>query len=107
MEEAQVEDTRSNLQKKEQAALGALSASNDAGMDDSQAKAALMALSSQSKVVSKEEEERRKALASVKVDPTDIDLIVSELELSKTVADRVIREHGGDVVEALRSLVRA
>lgn len=103
---APAEDSRSSIQKKEQAALGSLNVEGDSGIDTTQAMAALQTLTSQKKVVSQEEEERRKALASVKVAPEDVELIVTEMEVSKAVADRVIREHGGDVVEALRSMVR-
>ena len=61
-----------------------------------------------------EEEERAKALrlrekelAAVKLnDPADVDLVASELELDKKVAERRLREHGGDVLQALRTFVR-
>jgi NACalpha-BTF3-like transcription factor len=107
-EQAPTEDTRSSIQKKEQAALGSLNTgAGEAVIDASQAKAALQSLSTQSKQLTKEEEERRKALASVKVSAEDVELIVSEFEVSKAVADRVLRENGGDVVVALRAFVKA
>lgn len=87
--------------------MGSLNSGSEAAIDANQARAALQGLATQSKVISKEEEERKKALASVKVAPEDVELIVSELEVSKAVADRTIREHGGNVVEALRSLIKA
>ena len=34
----------------------------------------------------------------------DIDLIVEELEISKATAERTLREHHGNVVEALAAL---
>lgn len=60
-----------------------------------------------------EEEERAKAqrsrekeLAAFKLkDPADVDLVASELELDKKLAERRLREHGGDVLQALRSYV--
>jgi hypothetical protein len=60
-----------------------------------------------------EEEERAKALrarekelAAVKLsDPADTDLVAAELELDKKVAERRLREHGGDVLQALRTFV--
>jgi NACalpha-BTF3-like transcription factor len=61
-----------------------------------------------------EEEERAKALrarekelAAVKLnDPADVELVASELELEKKVAERRLREHGGDVLQALRTFLR-
>ena len=50
---------------------------------------------------------REKELAAVKLnDPADVDLVASELELDKKVAERRLREHGGDVLQALRTFVR-
>ena len=37
----------------------------------------------------------------------DVDLIAAEMELSKDVAERKLREHKGDVVAALNTLVAA
>ncbi len=49
---------------------------------------------------------REKELAAVKLgNPADIDLVASELELDKKVAERRLREHGGDVLQALRTFV--
>jgi len=48
---------------------------------------------------------RRAALVAVKVSDTDITLIQTHMELSDKVAEQVLREHGGDVVAALRHLV--
>ena len=60
-----------------------------------------------------EEEERAKALkarekelAAVKLsDPADVELVAAELELDKKAAERRLREHGGDVLAALRTFV--
>lgn len=35
----------------------------------------------------------------------DVELIMTEMQLSKERADRCLREHGGNVVEALSALV--
>ena len=43
----------------------------------------------------------------VPVNKEDIELIVTELEVSKDRADRCLREHDGDVVAALTALVNA
>ena len=55
-----------------------------------------------------EEAEKRRAreieLAKVSIKKEDVDLIVEEMEISKTMAERTLREHAGNVVEALASL---
>ena len=38
---------------------------------------------------------------------SDVDLIASEMELSKEVSERKLREHKGDVVATLNTLVAA
>ncbi|CAA0829408.1 DNA-binding enhancer protein-related [Striga hermonthica] len=48
---------------------------------------------------------REKELASVKINAADIDVIANELELDKKVAERTLREHKGDAVAAIRSLL--
>merc|ERR1719365_269557 len=48
---------------------------------------------------------RERELAKVPVNKDDIQLIVSEMEISKELADRCLREHGGDVTAALTALV--
>ncbi|XP_023327278.1 huntingtin-interacting protein K [Eurytemora carolleeae] len=50
---------------------------------------------------------RERELAKVTVNKEDIELIVAEMELSKERADRCLREHDGDVVAALTSLVNS
>ncbi|KAL8486111.1 hypothetical protein ACS0TY_022530 [Phlomoides rotata] len=48
---------------------------------------------------------REKELAAVKINAADIDIIANELELDKKVAERRLREHKGDAVAAIRSLL--
>ncbi|KAK4425963.1 hypothetical protein Salat_1790300 [Sesamum alatum] len=48
---------------------------------------------------------REKELAAVKINAADVDIIVNELELDKKVAERTLREHKGDAVAAIRSLL--
>ncbi|KAL7144332.1 hypothetical protein ABFS83_07G005200 [Erythranthe nasuta] len=48
---------------------------------------------------------REKELAAVQINAADIDIIASELELDKKVAERTLREHKGDAVAAVRSLL--
>lgn len=46
-------------------------------------------------------------LAKVTISKEDIDLIMCEMELPKERAERTLREHGGDVVQALTALVNS
>ncbi|EDV25723.1 uncharacterized protein TRIADDRAFT_23390, partial [Trichoplax adhaerens] len=48
---------------------------------------------------------RELELAKVKVNKEDIELIANEMEISKAVAEKNLRENGGDVVKALSVLV--
>eukprot|EP00250_Pteridium_aquilinum_P004601 c14810_g1_i1 orf=211-549(+) len=50
---------------------------------------------------------REKELAAVKINAADVDVIANELELDKKVAERTLREHKGDAVAAIRSLLSA
>jgi NACalpha-BTF3-like transcription factor len=47
---------------------------------------------------------REKELAKVSIRTEDVDLIVDEMEISKTKAEKTLREHQGNVVRALASL---
>lgn len=49
-------------------------------------------------------QERERELAKVKINKEDVDLIVSEMEITRQIAERKLREHNGDVVEALVAL---
>ncbi|KAK3418077.1 huntingtin-interacting protein K [Eucalyptus grandis] len=49
---------------------------------------------------------REKELAAVKINAADADIIANELELDRKVAERTLREHKGDAVAAIRSLLR-
>ncbi|KXJ23487.1 huntingtin-interacting protein K [Exaiptasia diaphana] len=44
---------------------------------------------------------REKELARVVIKKEDVDLIVEEMEIPRTAAERTLREHKGDVVQAL------
>ncbi|KAK9803627.1 hypothetical protein WJX72_006829 [[Myrmecia] bisecta] len=46
---------------------------------------------------------REKELAAVKVNPADIDIFASEFELDKKTAERRLREHKGDLRQALEA----
>jgi NACalpha-BTF3-like transcription factor len=47
---------------------------------------------------------REKELSKVTISKEDVDLIADEMEISKARAERVLREHHGNVVDALAFL---
>ncbi len=49
---------------------------------------------------------RERELSKVAVGKEDVDLIVEQMEMTRTKAERCLREHGGDVVEALVALTQ-
>eukprot|EP00252_Welwitschia_mirabilis_P012734 TRINITY_DN2816_c0_g1_i1.p1 TRINITY_DN2816_c0_g1~~TRINITY_DN2816_c0_g1_i1.p1 ORF type:complete len:119 (-),score=22.57 TRINITY_DN2816_c0_g1_i1:380-736(-) len=49
---------------------------------------------------------RERELAAVKINAADVDVIASELELDRKVAERTLREHKGDAVAAIQSLLQ-
>lgn len=48
---------------------------------------------------------RDKKLAAIKVNKEDVDIIAAEFELDTKTADRRLREHSGNLVEALQSFL--
>lgn len=48
---------------------------------------------------------RERELAAVKVTQADIDVIASQAEVDKKLAERRLREHNGSLVEALKSFL--
>lgn len=48
--------------------------------------------------------EKEKELQNVTVKKDDIDIIVKELEISRSLAERTLREHSGNLVAALTTL---
>ncbi|XP_026293973.1 huntingtin-interacting protein K [Frankliniella occidentalis] len=48
--------------------------------------------------------EREVELSKVSIKKDDVELIVREMEISRSLAERKLREHRGNVVEALQSL---
>ncbi|XP_075042122.1 huntingtin-interacting protein K-like [Mixophyes fleayi] len=49
----------------------------------------------------KAKQEREKELAKVTIKREDVELIMNEMEIQRSVAERSLREHMGNVVEAL------
>ena len=50
-------------------------------------------------------EAKERQLASVKVKKEDVELILNEFEITKMRAERVLKEHNGDLSAALTSLI--
>ncbi|GAB0093525.1 huntingtin-interacting protein K [Sergentomyia squamirostris] len=56
---------------------------------------------------SKEDEERmakERELQKVQIKKEDVELIINEMQISRTNAEKTLREHRGDVVAALEAL---
>ncbi|BFZ02394.1 hypothetical protein BsWGS_05433 [Bradybaena similaris] len=49
----------------------------------------------------KAKHEKEKELSKVKINKDDVDYIVQEMEISRTQAERVLREYKGNIVDAL------
>ncbi|TPX17232.1 uncharacterized protein E0L32_003350 [Thyridium curvatum] len=49
--------------------------------------------------------EAKKDLKRVKVDAGDVTLLVDQLELTKTKATELLKQHDGDVVKAMRAFI--
>ncbi|XP_064645075.1 huntingtin-interacting protein K-like [Lineus longissimus] len=50
--------------------------------------------------------QRERELSKVKIRKEDVDLIVQEMEISESLAERKLREHMGNVVDALVELTQ-
>ena len=78
-------------------------------LDSSKAQQAMSALSS----ANQEDDSKAKALAAIQVSEHDIDVIVNELEVSREMAEKVLREaameNNGEemLISALRRLVKS
>ncbi|XP_073009461.1 uncharacterized protein [Typha latifolia] len=78
----------------------------DRQLDSTRVQEAMAALASSKEADWQAMKMREKELAAVKINSTDVDIIANELELDKKVAERTLREHKGDAVAAIRSLLR-
>ena len=76
-------------------------------LDSAKASQAIASITSNLKVDREAEAARERELAAVSIEQADVDLIAAEMELGKEVAERTLREHKGDVVQALNTLVAA
>lgn len=76
-------------------------------IDSAKASQAIASITKDVEVDREKEAARERELAAVSIEQADVELIASEMELDKAVAERTLREHKGDVVQALNTLVAA
>eukprot|EP00239_Pterosperma_sp_CCMP1384_P003178 CAMPEP_0197858768 /NCGR_PEP_ID=MMETSP1438-20131217/32804_1 /TAXON_ID=1461541 /ORGANISM="Pterosperma sp., Strain CCMP1384" /LENGTH=152 /DNA_ID=CAMNT_0043475027 /DNA_START=92 /DNA_END=546 /DNA_ORIENTATION=+ len=74
-------------------------------LDKGRVQEAMMKLAEQTKEHRAKELERERELAKVQIKAEDVALIAEEFELDKKSAERVLREHDGDVRKTLSFLV--
>ncbi|KAA3467894.1 hypothetical protein CXB51_000086 [Gossypium anomalum] len=77
----------------------------DRQLDSSRAQSAMASIAASAEAEKNAMRLREKELAAVKINAAEVDIIANELELDKKVAERTLREHKGDAVAAIRSLL--
>eukprot|EP00850_Spirogloea_muscicola_P019629 SM000195S05276 [mRNA] locus=s195:117043:117935:+ [translate_table: standard] len=75
-------------------------------IDSSRVQQAMAAISESSEADRNAQRLKEKELASVTINPEDVDLIATELEMDRKQAERTLREHKGDAVSAVRSMLQ-
>lgn len=65
---------------------------------------AISAIGDQREKAALEKQAREKELLKVSIKKEDVDLIVREMEITRTLAERTLREYHGNVVNALIAL---
>lgn len=76
-------------------------------LDSAKAADAVAMLTKTTEVDRAAELARERELAAVQIDKADVDLIATEMELDREVAERRLREHKGDAIATLNTLVAA
>jgi len=66
---------------------------------------AMAALAAQQHAARELQRQKDRELAAVKISPEDVDLIATEFEMDKKLAERSLREGKGDVRAAIESLL--
>jgi len=91
-------------------ALGAMTGGGDDGeerestkLDSDRVKSTMAALAAAQRAEKEEKAKREKDLAAVKIAAADVDVIVAECEVERRAAERRLREHGGNLYDALKS----
>ncbi|XP_010527714.1 PREDICTED: huntingtin-interacting protein K-like [Tarenaya hassleriana] len=77
----------------------------DRQLDSSRVQSAMASIAASKEADLNAKRMREKELASVKINAADVEIIMNELELEKSVAERTLREHKGDAVAATRELL--
>ncbi|KAL6767658.1 hypothetical protein ACKKBF_B36120 [Auxenochlorella protothecoides x Auxenochlorella symbiontica] len=72
-------------------------------VDQSKIQAAMAELAQQQRVKHEAARLREKTLSAVKIQASDVEVLVREFEVDKKAAELRLREHGGDVRAALAS----
>lgn len=78
----------------------------DRQLDSTRVQQAMASIAANSDADRNAQRLREKELAAVKINAEDVDVIASELEIDRKVAERTLREHKGDAVAAIRSFLR-
>lgn len=65
---------------------------------------AMSLLESDMKKKNEAKAKREQELAKVVINKVDVELIMTELDVSKTIAERSLREHNGDLIRTLHTL---
>lgn len=68
---------------------------------------AITAILNKRKLEAEQKIELERRLASVKVKKEDVELICHEFEITKAKAERILKEHDGDLKAALTNLINA
>eukprot|EP00286_Rhodomonas_abbreviata_P026095 CAMPEP_0181295480 /NCGR_PEP_ID=MMETSP1101-20121128/4174_1 /TAXON_ID=46948 /ORGANISM="Rhodomonas abbreviata, Strain Caron Lab Isolate" /LENGTH=118 /DNA_ID=CAMNT_0023400243 /DNA_START=9 /DNA_END=365 /DNA_ORIENTATION=+ len=74
-------------------------------VDTGKAQDALSQLASAAEAEKEAKILRERELAKIKIDRADVELIMAEMEIDEARAERVLREHNGEPIAALRFLV--
>ena len=74
-------------------------------LDANRVKQAMTALAAAQKADKEAQRKRERELAAVKIQWSHVDVIATEFEIDKRIAERRLRECGGDVVAALKSFL--
>lgn len=101
------EETQKNRQGAEQAkALDSVTDNvPEKQLDENKVKQAMAALAAAQKADKEAQIKREKELAAIKVTQADIEVIATEAEVDKKLAERRLREHNGSLIEALKSFL--
>jgi|TARA_B100000405_G_scaffold91147_1_gene63366 NACalpha-BTF3-like transcription factor len=106
-DDEEVVDNTAKANRADMNKLGGGGGDDDGGVDSDAAKKRALEMANDDLKKEKEAEAARlKELMAVKISQEDVATIVSEIEVEKKAAEMRLREHGGDVVAALKSYVK-